>query len=123
MDMARNYDVDGLHMDFVRYAGATWGYTPSSLAQYRSDTGATGTPAPDDGRWQAWRRDRVTAFVRDLHNDLKQKNPSVKLSAALICFGGGRRTSPTGAARRLTHQSFKTGPTGFSRATSTSGFR
>jgi uncharacterized lipoprotein YddW (UPF0748 family) len=89
MDVARNYDVDGLHMDFVRYAGATWGYTPSSLAQYRSDTGATGTPAPDDGRWQAWRRDRVTAFVRDLHNDLKQKNPSVKLSAALICFGGG----------------------------------
>jgi len=31
----------------------------------------------------------VTAFVRDLHDDLKQKNPSVKLSAALICFGGG----------------------------------
>src|ERR1700694_684248 len=89
MDVARNYDVDGLHMDFVRYAGATWGYTSTSLAQYRNDTGATGTPAPDDARWQAWRRDRVTAFVRDLHNDLKQKYPSVKLSAALICFGGG----------------------------------
>ena len=89
MDLARNYDVDGLHMDFVRYAGATWGYTSASLAQYRQDTGATGTPAPEDARWQAWRRDRVTAFVRDLHNDLKQKYPSVKLSAALICFGGG----------------------------------
>jgi uncharacterized lipoprotein YddW (UPF0748 family) len=89
MDVARNYEVDGLHMDFVRYAGVTWGYTPASLAMYKQETGASGTPAPEDSRWQAWRRERVTAFVRELHNDLKQKNPSVKLSAALICFGSG----------------------------------
>ena len=89
MDVARNYDVDGVHMDFVRYPGATWGYTAASLAQYKRDTGATNTPAPEDARWQAWRRDRVTAFVRELHTDLQQQTPSVKLSAALICFGGG----------------------------------
>ena len=89
MDVALNYDVDGVHMDFVRYPGVNWGYTTTSLAQYRSDTGASGVPAPDDGRWQAWRRDRVTAFVRDLHTDLQQKKPSVKLSGAFICFGGG----------------------------------
>jgi uncharacterized lipoprotein YddW (UPF0748 family) len=92
MDVARNYDVDGLHMDFVRYAGVTWGYTPASLAQYKKDTGATSNPAPDDARWQAWRRDRVTAFVRDLHADLQQQKPAVKLSAALICFGNGPAT-------------------------------
>jgi len=92
MDVARNYEVDGLHMDFVRYAGATWGYSPASLARYRQETGASGVPAPEDSRWQAWRRERVTEFVRDLHNDLRQKNPSVKLSAALICFGGGPAT-------------------------------
>src|ERR1700674_3896071 len=95
MDVARNYDVDGLHMDFVRYAGANWGYTPTSLALYMHDTGATAVPAPDDPRWQAWRRDRVTAFVRDLHNDLRAVKPGVKLSAALICFGGGP-TTPAG---------------------------
>jgi uncharacterized lipoprotein YddW (UPF0748 family) len=89
MDLARNYDVDGLHMDFVRYPGVTWGYSPAALAQYARDTGATGVPAPEDGRWQAWRRERVTAFVRDLHSDLQQQKPSVKLSGALICFGGG----------------------------------
>src|SRR5258708_16819133 len=55
----------------------------------REEAGGGGVPGPDDARWQAWRRGRVTAFVRDLHDDLKQKNPSVKLSAALICFGGG----------------------------------
>jgi uncharacterized lipoprotein YddW (UPF0748 family) len=89
MDVALNYDVDGVHMDFVRYPGVNWGYSAAALSLYRSDTGATGVPAPDDGKWQAWRRDRVTAFVRDLHNDLQQKKPSVKLSGAFICFGGG----------------------------------
>jgi uncharacterized lipoprotein YddW (UPF0748 family) len=89
MNVALNYDVDGIHMDFVRYPGMNWGYSAAALSLYRSDTGASGVPAPDDGRWQAWRRDRVTAFVRDLHNELQQKKPSVKLSGALICFGGG----------------------------------
>ncbi len=93
MDLARHYDVDGLHMDFVRYAGANWGYTSTSLALDRHDTGATAIPAPDDPQWQAWRRDRVTAFVRDLHNDLRAVKPGVKLSGALICFGGGPTTA------------------------------
>jgi uncharacterized lipoprotein YddW (UPF0748 family) len=93
MDVARNYDVDGLHMDFVRYAGSNWGYTSTSLALYMHDTGATAVPAPDDARWQAWRRDRLTAFVRDLHNDLRTVKPGVKLSGALIAFGGGPTTA------------------------------
>jgi uncharacterized lipoprotein YddW (UPF0748 family) len=31
----------------------------------------------------------VTAFVRDLHADLKRTKPNVKLSGALIAYGGG----------------------------------
>jgi uncharacterized lipoprotein YddW (UPF0748 family) len=92
MDVARNYDVDGLHMDFVRYPGVTWGYSPESLDLYMHETGVSSVPAPDDSRWQAWRRDRVTAFVRDLHKDLQSVKPAVKLSGALICFGGGPAT-------------------------------
>jgi len=92
MDVALNYDVDGIHMDFVRYPGENWGYSSAALSMYRQETGTSGVPAPGDLRWQAWRRDRVTAFVRDLHTDLQQKKPSVKLSGAFICFGGGPAT-------------------------------
>ena len=92
VDLARNYDVDGLHMDYVRYPGVTWGYSATSLSLYMKATGATYVPAPDDVRWQAWRRDQVTAFVRDLHNDLRTAKLTVKLSGALICFGGGPAT-------------------------------
>jgi uncharacterized lipoprotein YddW (UPF0748 family) len=92
VDLARNYDVDGLHMDYVRYPGVAWGYSATSLSLYMKATGATSVPAPDDVRWQAWRRDQVTAFVRDLHNDLRTAKLTVKLSGALICFGGGPAT-------------------------------
>jgi uncharacterized lipoprotein YddW (UPF0748 family) len=88
MNVARNYDVDGLHMDYVRYASVDWGYSPDAVALYKSQTNTTSKPAPDDERWKAWRRARITSFVRDLHADLKSVKPKVKLSGALICFGG-----------------------------------
>ncbi|HEY3084499.1 MAG TPA: family 10 glycosylhydrolase [Candidatus Dormibacteraeota bacterium] len=89
VDLVRNYDVDGLHLDFVRYPGAAWGYSASAVELYKLQGGVTRTPDPADAKWQAWRRDRVTAFVRDLHKELKLEKPSLKLSGALICFGGG----------------------------------
>src|SRR5438874_2643921 len=89
MDIARNYDIDGIHLDFVRYPGATWGYSQSALDSYAAETGATATPDPSDPQWQAWRRARVTGVVLDLHPDLQEERPSIKLSGALICFGAG----------------------------------
>jgi uncharacterized lipoprotein YddW (UPF0748 family) len=89
MDLARNYDIDGIHLDFVRYPGDTWGYNPAAVSSYMLQTAAKSIPDPGDAQWQAWRRDRVTAFVRDLHADLQAVKPSVRLSAALICYGGG----------------------------------
>jgi uncharacterized lipoprotein YddW (UPF0748 family) len=89
MDVALNYDVDGLHMDFVRYPGVEWGYSPEAIAQFQVQTKTTTVPTPYDELFKTWRRVRVTNFVRDLHADLKRVKPNVKLSGALICFGGG----------------------------------
>jgi uncharacterized lipoprotein YddW (UPF0748 family) len=89
IDLALNYDVDGIHLDFIRYPDAGWGYSASAVSLYMIETGTTSPPDDADARWQAWRRARVTAFVRDLHHDLQLDKPSLKLSAALICYGGG----------------------------------
>jgi uncharacterized lipoprotein YddW (UPF0748 family) len=89
MDVARNYDVDGLHMDFVRYPGVEWGYSPQGIAEYLRVTKTTTMPSPQDERFKSWRRVQVTNFVKNLHADLKAVKPNVKLSGALICFGGG----------------------------------
>ncbi|HEY1421489.1 MAG TPA: family 10 glycosylhydrolase [Candidatus Dormibacteraeota bacterium] len=89
MDLARNYDVDGIHLDFVRYPDASWGYSPLATSQYMLQNGLSAPPDASNPQWQDWRRSRVTAFVRDLHNNLQLEKPSVKLSGALICYGGG----------------------------------
>jgi uncharacterized lipoprotein YddW (UPF0748 family) len=91
MDLVRNYAIDGLHLDFIRYPGADWGYSPESLSLYMLQAELSTPPGPNDAAWQAWRRARVTAFVRDLHQDLQVEKPSVRLSAALICYGAGPR--------------------------------
>ena len=93
MDVARNYDVDGLHMDFVRYLGAEWGYSAKAIAQYQLDMKVSTIPAPEDESFKAWRRAQVTNFVRNLHADLKRLKPNVKLSGALISFGSGPASS------------------------------
>ena len=69
LDIVRHYDVDGIHMDFIRYGGSGktvghWGYNAVSVARYNARYGTTGQPAWNDPRWQQWRRDQVTALVR-----------------------------------------------------------
>lgn len=89
LNLARNYAVDGIHLDLIRYAGAQFGYNPVSVARYRANTGAPGTPAPADPAWQEWRRDQVTALVRQIYLETLALRPDVKLSAATIPWGAG----------------------------------
>lgn len=34
LEVVRNYDVDGIHLDFIRFAGKEWGYNPKSLERF-----------------------------------------------------------------------------------------
>ena len=73
MDVVRHYDVDGIHLDFIRYGGdgktvGHWGYNAVSVARYNARYGTTaGSPLWNDPRWQAWRREQVTALVRRVY--------------------------------------------------------
>ena len=67
LNLVRNYGVDGIHFDRIRYAGEAFGYNSVSLARYAEATGATGIPAPADPAWQAWRRDQLTALMRQIY--------------------------------------------------------
>ncbi|MGH2352019.1 MAG: glycoside hydrolase family 10 protein, partial [Chloroflexota bacterium] len=88
-ELVREYDIDGIHLDLVRYASARWGYNPVSVARYNRRHGTTGQPAPTDLRWQQWRRDQVTALVRRVYLDSLAVKPRVKVSAATIGWGSG----------------------------------
>lgn len=86
LDLITRYDLDGLHFDYVRYAGRDWGYNPLAVARFNAATGSTGRPAPDDSAWMQWRRDQVTALVRRVYLAAAALNPRVKISAATITW-------------------------------------
>jgi uncharacterized lipoprotein YddW (UPF0748 family) len=90
VDLVRNYDVDGVHFDFVRYPeGGDWGYSPGAIARFDTDTGRTDVPNPYDLQWDQWRRDRVTELVRSVYKDATALRPQLVVSAALIAYGAG----------------------------------
>ena len=92
VSVVKDYAVDGVHLDFMRYGGIQWGYNPTSVARFRARFNRTDTPAPDDAQWSQWRRDQVSAVVRRIWLESTAANPRIKVSAALIPWGDGPAT-------------------------------
>ena len=92
VSVVKNYAVDGVHLDFMRYGGLQWGYNPASVTRFNARYNKSGTPAPDDAQWSQWRRDQVTALVRRIWLESTAANPRIKVSAALIPWGDAPAT-------------------------------
>jgi uncharacterized lipoprotein YddW (UPF0748 family) len=107
--LVRRYDLDGLHLDRIRYpelavggqtpaTGASIGYNPTSIGRFQRHHGLPeGGPPPDPGDppWSQWRRDQVTALVRRIYLGALAHKPTLKVSAALIAFGAGPTSDAT----------------------------
>jgi len=87
-EIARNYEIDGLHLDYIRFPneyaprGVDYPYDARTLALFRRDTGKT--PAQSPKLWNQWRTDQVTAVVRETRDMLRKTRPNAKLSASVI---------------------------------------
>ena len=101
--LVRNYDIDGLHLDRIRYpelsvsgqtpsTGASIGYNPRSVSRFNRRYGITpetANPAQNNALWSQWRRDQVSSLVRRIYLNAIAVKPNLKVSAATIAFGGG----------------------------------
>ena len=92
MDLIENYDIDGLHFDYIRYPGNNWGYNPAAVARFQQRYGRIGPPATSDAAWLQFRRDQVTALVRKVYLSALAVKPAVKISAATITWAPGITT-------------------------------
>ena len=103
LHLVKKYDIDGLHLDRIRYPefsasgqtpanGTNIGYNMTSVRRFNQHHGRTGNPPASDPDWKQWRRDQVTNFVRRMYLDAIAEKPHLKVSAALIAFGGGPTT-------------------------------
>lgn len=86
-DIASRYDLDGIHMDYIRYPESDWGYSDAALKHYYDETGASSKPKPSDPAWMQWRRDQVTATIKSISNTVHSVKPPMAVSAATIPWG------------------------------------
>jgi uncharacterized lipoprotein YddW (UPF0748 family) len=95
LNVVRNYDVDGVHLDHVRYfegdGDRRWGYNPASVSRFnqRYSREPGSVPDPSDPYWMSWRRDQVTALVRRIYLETKAQKPHVTVSGAVVAWGDG----------------------------------
>lgn len=95
-------EIDGVHLDFVRipfdvpYAGSRWdggkgfGYGKESVARFKRKTGLNPMnmekTRENTQKWDDWRREQVSQGVRAVRRRLKAIDPSIKLTAAVLCW-------------------------------------
>ncbi|HMP75942.1 MAG TPA: family 10 glycosylhydrolase [Kiritimatiellia bacterium] len=92
-ELARNYDVDGIHLDYVRYPSAQACFAPATRRAFEGWLKRTVTPWPAGARTGAtqdelrrWRAAQITDFVRETRGRLRAVKPELQLSAAV--WGG-----------------------------------
>jgi uncharacterized lipoprotein YddW (UPF0748 family) len=90
-EIVTNYDLDGLHMDYIRFpseppaipagSGIDYPRDEKTLALYKKATGLT--PDENTESWKRWRTEQVTQLVADIHDMMRQARPRAALSAAV----------------------------------------
>jgi uncharacterized lipoprotein YddW (UPF0748 family) len=89
-EIAREYEIDGLHLDYIRFpneppatprgSGLDYPYDAETLSAYRQATGKA--PQDDKEAWNRWRTEQVTILVADIHAMLRRTRPTAALTAA-----------------------------------------
>jgi len=88
-EIVSRYDVDGVHLDYVRYAwdsekdaARKYPRDRRTLALYRRDTGLG--PDDDANAWKHWRANQLTRLVVELRSLLNRRRPGATLTAAVV---------------------------------------
>ena len=88
-EIVRSYgDVDGIHLDRIRYPNYIWSYDTASDAAFRErywrdPRRPTRFTLVADPQYNQFRRDMVSLAVREVHDAITAVKPSIVLSAAV----------------------------------------
>lgn len=92
VEVARKYDVDGIHFDYIRYPDAEHCYCAGCKERFAHAKSVTITAWPGDvlkrgphhALWLDWRRDNITAVVRGVSELARAVRPKLRISAAVF---------------------------------------
>jgi len=91
-ELAANYDLDGIHLDYIRYPGAEFCFCAGCRKRFEQRLGTNIRNWPGDaltgGRlrreWLDFRRDNITALVTEAGAAARRARPGIKLSVAVF---------------------------------------
>jgi uncharacterized lipoprotein YddW (UPF0748 family) len=87
VEVAQNYAVDGIQMDYIRFPfqkpGNEMGYDSATKARFEADTGLHLSNA-SKGTWNAWKTSQVSMFVKEASAAVKSVNPKLRITAAVF---------------------------------------
>ena len=102
LDLAGNYDLDGIHFDYVRFPSPNFDYSRGALERFRAwveprlsaarfrELAAAAEQDPYamvdalSEHWDVFRRDSVTDLVRGIYEAVKALRPDLVVSAAVL---------------------------------------
>ncbi|MBN1490956.1 MAG: family 10 glycosylhydrolase [Phycisphaerae bacterium] len=97
MDLVNNFDIDGIHYDYIRFEANTEGYNPTSVARYNERYGLTGQPSSTSAQFKQWRRDQVSSVVRKVYANVQKSKPWVKQSGSFVTWNPSPASSTRSA--------------------------
>ena len=91
VEVARNYDVAGIHLDYIRYPSADSCYCEGCRKRFGDGTALVVTNWPADvitgdhaSAYKAWRSEQITSFVVQTAAAIKNVRQDIELSAAVF---------------------------------------
>lgn len=72
LELVRNYDIDGIQFDFIRYPG-------DAFNDWKTFLKFSGGVPKDE-----WRRDNINAFVRECYGQIENEKPRMKVGSAPV---------------------------------------
>lgn len=93
LEIVEKYEVDGLHLDYIRYPddpSYDFDYGPVSRRVFEQTYGITVPNWPADViygplklRYENWERENINRLVRRVYTEVKRRKPQVQVSAAV----------------------------------------
>jgi uncharacterized lipoprotein YddW (UPF0748 family) len=92
VEVARDYDVDGIHFDYIRYPDGDHCFCAGCKERFQRSTGLKVRSWPKDvladgsarQAWLDWRRSNITAVVKAVSERAHAIRPRLKISAAVF---------------------------------------
>jgi uncharacterized lipoprotein YddW (UPF0748 family) len=82
-ELVRGYPLAGLHLDFIRYPGPEYDFSPAALTGFQR-AGGRRDPAGDLTAFSSYRRDVLTALAERLVGAARAERPGLQISAAVV---------------------------------------